>query len=136
MQTPDNTVNIVDTFKHELNIEVIAGGRVSVGRNNGAKLATTPYILFLDADVRFFHRYAIHDALLALVRDNLDLVTLDIKNYGTDWRASFFFSAFNVINRIMTKYTPFAIGAFFFTRRDTFEVLGDPINMTHQKIIF
>ena len=120
----DNTVNIVDTFKYELNIEVIAGGRVSVGRNNGAKLATTPYILFLDADVRFFHRYAIHDALLVLVRDNLDLVTLHIKNYGTDWKPSFFFSAFNVINHIMTKYTPFAVGAFFFTRRDAFEALG------------
>jgi hypothetical protein len=54
----------------------------------------------------------------------LDLLTANIKNYGKDWRASFFFSAFNIINQIMTKKTPFAIGAFFLTRRYQFEMLG------------
>ena len=120
----DKTLEIIDTYRNLLDIQVIEGGTVSVGRNNGAKLVTTPYILFLDADVRFFSPTAIYDAVQCIHQENLDLVTLDIKNYGTDWRASFFFSAFNVINHIMTKYTPFAIGAFFLTRRDAFEALG------------
>jgi glycosyltransferase involved in cell wall biosynthesis len=120
----DSTVSIVKMYDDLLNIEVIKGGTVSVGRNNGAKLATTPYILFLDADVRFFDTLAIYDSLLQMRMVGLDLMTLKIKNYGSDIRASFLFSAFNVINKIMTKKTPFAIGAFFLTRRDKFEGFG------------
>ena len=120
----DATVPLINTYKDELNIEVIEGGPVSVGRNNGAKLVTTPYILFLDADVRFFNKMTIFDAVHMIDFHKLDLVTANIKNYGKDWRASFFFGAFNIINQIMTKKTPFAIGAFFLTRRYQFEMLG------------
>lgn len=107
-----------------LSIEIIRGGAVSVGRNLGAELVTTPYILFIDADVRFFQPHAILDAVTQLHYRNLDLITLNIKNYGSDSRASFFFSVFNVINKILTKTTPFAIGAFFLTRKSKFDELG------------
>ena len=120
----DATVPLINTYKDKLNIEVIEGGPVSVGRNNGAALATTPYILFLDADVRLFNKLTIFDAVHMIDFHQLDLVTANIKNYGMDWRASFFFGAFNIINQIMTKKTPFAIGAFFLTHRDRFEELG------------
>jgi glycosyltransferase involved in cell wall biosynthesis len=120
----DATVPLIKTFKDELNVEIIKGGPVSVGRNNGAALVTTPYILFLDADVRFFHPRAISDTFHQMQVEGLDLMTLSIKNYGNDWRASFFFWAFNIINTIMTKKTPFAIGAFFLTRKDTFNYFG------------
>jgi glycosyltransferase involved in cell wall biosynthesis len=120
----DSTVSIVKLYDDILNIEVIQGGTVSVGRNNGAKLATTPYILFLDADVRFFDTMAIYDSLLKMRMVGLDLMTLKIKNYGSDIRASFLFWGFNIINKIMTEKTPFAIGAFFLTRRDKFEEFG------------
>lgn len=119
----DKTLEIIDSYKH-LNIEVIEGGSVSVGRNKGAKLATTPYILFLDADVRFFSPTAIYDAVQCIHQENLDLVTLSPKNYGTDWRASVLFYLFSMFNKVMTKFTPFAIGAFFLTRRSIFESLG------------
>ena len=120
----DSTVPLINTYKDELNIEVIKGGPVSVGRNNGAVLATTPYILFLDADVRLFDQLTIFDAVHMMDFHQLDLMTANIKNYGKDLRASFFFGAFNIINQIMTKKTPFAIGAFFLTRRYEFEMLG------------
>lgn len=120
----DNTVSTIKLYDDVLHIEVIKGGTVSVGRNNGAKLVTTPYILFLDADVRLFSKLAIFDAVHIIDSHRLDLVTANIKNYGKDWRASFFFWGFNIINKIMTKTTPFAIGAFFLTRRDKFEELG------------
>ena len=120
----DNTLQVIKLYNDVLNIEVIKGGPVSVGRNNGAKLVTTPYMLFLDADVRFFHPSAIYDTLYQMRTYNLDLMTLNLKNYGPDWRASFFFSCFNLINKIMTKKTPFAIGAFFLTRTDAFNYFG------------
>jgi len=34
----------------KLQVEVIQGGKVGFARNNGAKLVTTPFILFMDAD--------------------------------------------------------------------------------------
>jgi len=120
----DSTVSVVKLYDDLLNIEVIKGGTVSVGRNNGAKLATTPYILFLDADVRFFNSLTIYEAVHTIHERQLDLVTASIRNYGRDLRASFLFWKFNLVNKIMTKKTPFAIGAFFLTRRSKFEELG------------
>jgi glycosyltransferase involved in cell wall biosynthesis len=120
----DNTRNIIKNWSHGLNIEIIQGGQVSEGRNNGAKLVTTPYILFLDADVRLFSTAAIYDAVQCIHQENLDLVTLSPKNYGTEWRASILFYLFSLCNKVMTKFTPFAIGAFFLTRRSMFEVFG------------
>ena len=120
----DNTRDIIKNWSYGLNIEIIQGGQVSEGRNNGAKLVTTPYILFLDADVRFFSPTAIYDAVQCMHQENLDLVTLNPKNYGTDRRASILFYLFSLFNKVMTKFTPFAIGAFFLTRRSTFAVFG------------
>lgn len=120
----DSTVSVIDEYRDWFTIDVIKGGKVSEGRNNGAQLVTTPYILFLDADVRLFHRFTIYDTVMQMELQQLDLMTLNIKNYGSDWRASFFFTGFNIINKIMTKVTPFAIGAFFLTRREVFEQLG------------
>ena len=50
----DNTREIIQNHKGKLNVEIIEGGPVSTAKNNGAKLVTTPYILFIDSDVRFF----------------------------------------------------------------------------------
>jgi len=59
----DNTREVIQTMKGNLNVEIIEGGPVSIAKNNGAKLATTPYILFIDADVRFFKTTVIRDAV-------------------------------------------------------------------------
>lgn len=123
-QSTDNTLLIINQYRHLLNIKVVEGGPVSVGRNNGAEQVTTPYILFLDADVRFFNRNAIRDAVNHIHHNQLDLVTLYPKNYGTDWRASLFFKGFGYFNKIFAKFTPFAIGAFFLTRSSKFFELG------------
>jgi glycosyltransferase involved in cell wall biosynthesis len=121
----DRTRSIVERWKGFLNIEIIDGGTVSYGRNAGARLATTPFVLFIDADVRFFKDLVvIRDALETIVYEQLDLVTLRAKSYAKDWRASILFTAFNIINKSMSRTTPFAVGAFFLTRKSTFDVLG------------
>lgn len=122
----DSTLERIRLAKENLGLDitVVQGGNVSEGRNAGAAYVNTKYILFLDADVRFFHKNAIWDTFCEMKKHNLSLMTLNVKNYGTDWRASILFSMFNVINKIMTKKTPFAIGAFFLTRRDVFNFMG------------
>ena len=120
----DNTREMIKRFKGDLNVEIIEGGQVSIAKNNGAKLATTPYILFIDADVRFFTDTEIKDAVDALEKDNLDLVGLNVKCYDEDVRAKIAFTLFNIVNNIMKYKVPFAVGAFMLTRRDKFEELG------------
>src|SRR6201993_1172414 len=47
----DGTPEIVMGFRERLNVSVIRGGMPSVGRNQGAAQADTPYVLFVDADI-------------------------------------------------------------------------------------
>lgn len=120
----DNTRQVINDNSFFLNIEIIDGGPVSVAKNNGARLVTTPYILFIDSDVRFFNNYAIKDAVEQLEKNNLDLVGLRIRCYDDDLRAIIGFMIFNSINDILKYFSPFAVGAFMLTRRDKFEEYG------------
>jgi glycosyltransferase involved in cell wall biosynthesis len=120
----DSTREVIEIMKGALNVEVIEGGPVSIAKNNGARLVTTPYILFIDADVRFFKNTVIQDAVDELESNDLDLVGLNIKCYDNDLRTIVGFSIFNIINNIIKYFSPFAVGAFMLTRRDRFEEFG------------
>ena len=116
----DNTRRVIENHKDWLDVEVIEGGPVSVAKNNGAYLVTTPYILFIDADVRFFSNTVIYDTLKKMKEENLHLIGLNIKCYDKDLRAQLSFSIFNVLNKILSKWIPFAVGAYLLTRKDKF----------------
>lgn len=120
----DKTRDVIETYKPSLNIEVIEGGPVSIAKNNGAKLATTPYILFIDADVRFFSESVIFDTVNELEYNNLDLIGLNAKCYDGSIPAQIGFTIFNVINNVMKHWTPFAVGAYMLTRKDKFDEYG------------
>jgi glycosyltransferase involved in cell wall biosynthesis len=120
----DNTREVIQAMKGRLNVEVIDGGPVSIAKNRGAALVTTPYILFIDADVRFFNDMVIRDAVAEMDAKNLDLVGLNIKCYDNDARATIGFAVFNGINCVLKHFSPFAVGAFMLTRRDRFEEYG------------
>lgn len=120
----DNTREVIQANKGKLNVEIIDGGPVSVAKNNGARLATTPYILFIDADVRFFNDMVIRDAVNELESKNLDLVGLNIKCYDNDKKAMIGFTIFNTINHTLKYFSPFAVGAFMLTRKDKFDEYG------------
>jgi glycosyltransferase involved in cell wall biosynthesis len=120
----DLTRQVIQDNSAGLTVEIIDGGPVSVAKNNGARLVTTPYILFIDADVRFFKDTVIQDAVDTIESKNLDLVGLNIKCYDNDMRAKIGFTAFNLINHTLKYFSPFAVGAFMLTRRDRFEEFG------------
>jgi glycosyltransferase involved in cell wall biosynthesis len=120
----DATRQVIQDNSVGLNVEIIDGGPVSIAKNNGARLVTTPYILFIDADVRFFKTTVIQDAVDKIESMKLDLVGLNIKCYDQDLRAKIGFTAFNVINHTLKYFSPFAVGAFMLTRRDRFEEFG------------
>lgn len=120
----DNTRKIIEATKGELNVEIIDGGPVSVAKNNGAKLVKTPYILFIDSDVRFFTNTVLFDTVEELEGNNLDLIGLYAKCYDKDKLAKLGFMVFNIINRVMSRWVPFAVGAFMLTRKSKFDEYG------------
>lgn len=120
----DRTREVIKKCGAGLNIEIIEGGPVAVARNRAARIVTTPYILFIDADVRFFSHHTIKDAVSELEQYDLDLVGLNAKCYDDDIRAQIGFKIFNIINHVLKHFSPFAVGAFMLTRRSKFEEFG------------
>ena len=120
----DSTRQVIENNSIGLNVELIEGGPVSTAKNRGAKLVTTPYILFIDADVRFFKDTVIQDAVNKMELKNLHLIGLNIKCYDKDIRAKIGFTTFNLINHTLKFFSPFAVGAFMLTRKDKFEEYG------------
>src|SRR5438034_11849622 len=74
----DGTPDIVMSFRDRLDVRVIPGGLPSVGRNAGAALADTRYILFIDADIEPASPSLIQRAIELAQRKNLHCVTTNI----------------------------------------------------------
>src|SRR5258708_25584266 len=74
----DGSPDIVAGFRDRLNVRVIRGGMPSVGRNHGAALADTPYVLFLYADIELAHPSVLSRAMQLAQGKNLHCVTTTI----------------------------------------------------------
>jgi glycosyltransferase involved in cell wall biosynthesis len=126
-KSTDNTRSIVESIGFELglNIKIIDGGLPAVGRNAGAKLATTPYVLFLDADVTFTSRQVIKEALSEIIAGDYEMLsTTPVYKGGFDVRASIMFGLNKYITWFLSKVEPFAIGGFTMVNRQSFINLG------------
>ena len=120
----DGTVERALSFRDRLRIEVVPGGLPSVGRNAGARLADTKYVLFLDADVELSEPTLLRRSMAAMRRRDLHLATTNIAcRYG-----SFFddllYSGNNFMQHIGSKLKPFATGMFMLFDREAFWALG------------
>jgi glycosyltransferase involved in cell wall biosynthesis len=123
----DRTREIVEEVSRNLGLmaEIIEGGSVSRGRNSGAELVQTPYILFIDADVAFPSKSSIYQAYLRIKSKNLDLVsTTPVYEGERDWRARVMFWLNRHASTYLSQRFPFAIGAFTLVRKDVFDSLG------------
>ena len=103
-------------------IRIVTGGLPSFARNNGAKWVKTPYVLFLDADVFIKDPGFINHCLRVAVGGDYDLLTCQFKT--TTGEYNWVFKIFNVVQRIISKSTPFAVGGFMFFKTETFRALG------------
>jgi len=106
-----------------LNLEIVEGGPVSVARNNGALLATTPYIVFIDADAILLDTRIFSSSMALAKKAKYKLITCKIKSVSNSWRSKLIFSVFNFIQANLLK-SPFSTGVYFFTKRDEFNRLG------------
>lgn len=123
----DKTVEICKNFsnKNHIDIEIIRGGLPAVGRNMGAKLVKTPYILFIDADITFTKRNAIQLAFQKILNKKLWLLsTTPIYKGSFDWKARWMFTLNKVFTWYLSLVSPFAIGAFTLIKTDVFMKVG------------
>ncbi len=120
----DGTVEVALSFRDRLRIEVIEGGLPSVGRNAGARLATTPYVLFLDADVELPEPTLLRRALWRMRRRKLHLATTSIGCRQGGFFDNALYTGNNFMQYIGSFLKPFATGMFMLFDREAFWALG------------
>lgn len=120
----DGTVEVALSFQDRLRVEVIEGGLPSVGRNAGARLATTPYVLFLDADVELPEPTLLRRALWRMRRRKLHLATTSIGCREGGFFDDALYAGNNFMQHIGSFLKPFATGMFMLFDREAFWALG------------
>lgn len=120
----DRTVEIAQSYGSRLPIRIIPGGLPSVGRNAGARIASSRYLLFLDADIELADTTLLRRSLDLMKRKSLHCLTTDI--FCREGRLSdrMLYRANNIAQRLSRFHRPFATGMFMLVDRAAFESLG------------
>ena len=105
-------------FRNQLDIKIIEGGFPAKARLDGSKLVTTPYILFLDADIMLEDRFVLGDCLSY----DTDLATVPFQTEnGFNW----IFRLFDIQQRMSNWVgTPFAVGGFQLWKTESYWKTG------------
>jgi len=120
----DGTPDVVLSFRDRLNVSVIRGGMPSVGRNHGAALADTPYVLFIDADIELAEPWLIRRCVERAQSRNLHCVTTNILCREGGWIDKFLYAASDAFQYLSCLHRPFATGMFMLFDRKQFWDLG------------
>jgi glycosyltransferase involved in cell wall biosynthesis len=120
----DGTPDIVLSFRDRLRVEVIPGGMPSVGRNNGARLAGTKYVLFLDADVELAKDDLIRHVVEAAEQRDLKSATTNIFCRGGSWMDKIFYGVNDFFQYLSCLHRPYSTGMFMLFELKKFRELG------------
>lgn len=108
----------------DLNLEIIEGGLPAKGRNLGAKMAQTPYVLFVDADVTFNAQFDLSECLDKIKGKYFVISTTPTMRNTEDPAAVFMLWLNKLISILLSKTEPFAIGAFTLVDKEIFLEFG------------
>ncbi len=120
----DGTPEMARSFAAKYSIEVLPGGLPAVGRNAGARRATTPYVLFLDADVELRDPTLLRRAVRAMQRNELHCLTTNIRCIDGNAADRLLFGGSNVVQKLSRWAAPFATGMFMMFDLQEFQRLG------------
>ena len=123
-KSTDGTPEIALAFRDRLNVSVIPGGMPAVGRNRGAALADTPYVLFLDADIEMGHPSVIRRAVELAQQKQLHCVTTNIVCREGTWSDKMLYACNDCFQYLSRLHKPFATGMFMLFDRKKFQELG------------
>jgi len=120
----DGTQELALSFGDRLDIEVIPGGLTSVGRNAGARRATTPYVLFIDADMELKDPTLLRRAMALVEHRRLHCVTTNIWCSAGSARDHALYFLSNVAQYGSLLVKPFSTGMFMLFNKREFDRLG------------
>ncbi len=120
----DGTPEIALAFRDRLDVRVIRGGMPAVGRNRGAALADSTYVLFLDADIEMAHPCVIRRALELAQHKSLHCVTTNILCRDGSWFDKALYAGNDFFQYLSRLHKPFATGMFMLFERAKFQELG------------
>ena len=126
----DDTINEIKKNK-KLDVQIVKGGMPSVGRNNGAKLCKSKYILFIDADIELEDRNIIKNSVELMKKDELCCAATNIKCKNGNFLDNILFFNNHIIKKCSRYFLPYANGAYMMFERKKFWELGgfdDKIN--------
>ena len=101
---------ITDNF----NLNLIEGGLPATARNNGFKLVSTPYVLFMDADIFLLDSELLNNVVLKIQNENLDLVSVRFRTDNGDY--NYVYKVFDVLQKLSRLISPFCLGGFMLTK--------------------
>lgn len=113
-------ISKADKDFENLEIEIRTGGNVSYGRNKGAELVTTPFVLFLDADSVLLDPDTISETLSNAY--DYDIIGCKQKSTVSSWGAELTWNFFEIIRKVMPE--TFCTGCYFFISKEKFDELG------------
>ena len=120
----DGTLDAALTFSKKLRIMLCKGGSPAVGRNSGANLIESEFVLFLDADVVLYHRHFISQ-LISHIRDNeLWLVTAHMTYTPTQRLEKMLSWCQSGLLYGSKFFRPFAAGPCMLFLKEAFKALG------------
>jgi glycosyltransferase involved in cell wall biosynthesis len=120
----DGTPEIAMSFADRLLVGVIPGGLPSVGRNAGARLATTPYVLFLDADIELRDTTLLRRAMNKVNRRKLQCLTTNIRCSNGRILDAALYAGNNLVQYVSAWTKPFSTGMFMLFQKAKFDELG------------
>jgi len=123
-RSTDGTPAIAQGFSQWLNIEVVPGGLPSIGRNAGARRATTPYVLFIDADIELADRTLIRRSMDLMRSKQLHCLTTNISCPEGSPMDRLLYWGNNMFQRLSRLYRPFSTGMFMLFDKVRFDELG------------
>lgn len=120
-------MSLMDRMEYQSNSDsfelyLMDGGLPAKARNNGFKLVTTPYVLFIDADVFLLDPKTIKRAFLKIFKKDLDLVTTKFRS--DNGKYNYIYKTFDFLQLISKWSTPFCLGGFMMIKSKTFSQLG------------
>lgn len=120
----DGTPEIALSYSNWLDIEVIPGGLPAVGRNAGALRASTPFVLFIDADIEITDTSLIRRTVELAEKRNLYCVTTNIACPEGSVLDQALYAGNNVMQQLSRFYRPFSTGMYMLFDRHEFHRLG------------
>ena len=118
----DGTKEMLESRNNDkFNLQIIKGGLPGKARNRGAKRVTTPYVLFMDADMFILDSTLLTESIKLMRRNKFDLLTTKVRT--TNGKYNYVFRSFDVIQKLIKPFTPFCLGGFMLFKTETFNRL-------------